>query len=153
MEQRSKDHICLGDNFLACILLILRCSVMLVYVCYSETTEGIELTVLSTSSQHPSITPPVQCSSRASMTEGNSRSSGRRAVTPASSRASVGERRITPVDSMEYINRLIKDKEESRRGKGQCNSHFYAKIGLRCLMVRQTQAMGCYGVLAALIFL
>ncbi|XP_013392762.1 pecanex-like protein 1 [Lingula anatina] len=59
--------------------------------------ECIEMKVLN-GSQARSITPPVQCSSRNSITD-----------LPSSSRK-------TPADSMEYINKLVKDDMQSKGG-------------------------------------
>ena len=73
----------------------------------SEQVENIEMNVLSgASEQHHSFTPPVQCSSRNSMSEGNN------------SRTGSGRKSHTPADSMEYINRLVKDdiRQQSSRG-------------------------------------
>ncbi|CAH1791928.1 unnamed protein product [Owenia fusiformis] len=67
-----------------------------------ETSEGIELTVLSSSTQHASsITPPVLCSSRASM---------------ADSRESGSMRRGTPVDSMENMEILAREEFSTATG-------------------------------------
>lgn len=86
---------------------------------HSETTDGIELTIMNASSQRTSITPPVQCSSCTSMVDGNSNTCGRASTTPTNYQASTGlAHRITPADSMEYINNMIKNKEEFRRVKG-----------------------------------
>ena len=51
---------------------------------YRETSEGIEMAVMSSSSHRPSITPPVQCSSRNSMAESRE-SSKRMGKSPMSS--------------------------------------------------------------------
>lgn len=73
------------------------------------------MAVLSSSSQRPSITPPVQCSSRNSMAESSRESSGRKAA-------------VTPADSMEYINRLVKDDlkpKSSIHGKKMKKTQMY----------------------------
>lgn len=61
-----------------------------------ETSEGIEMSVLSTDPGLSSTnTPPVQCSSRNSMSEGL--------------RASKVKPIPTPADSMEYINAMLSE--------------------------------------------
>ncbi len=77
----------------------------------SETAEGIELDILRDRSRHPSasMTPPIQCSSRTSVVEG------------APGRRGTG---ITPADSMEYINKMIKEELYYTRGSGKIQIHW-----------------------------
>ncbi|XP_064621323.1 pecanex-like protein 1 isoform X3 [Lineus longissimus] len=56
-----------------------------------ETSDGIELVTLDGQGQ-PNLTPPVQCSSRNSVVDSKD-----------------AKNRSTPVDSMEYINKIVKD--------------------------------------------
>ena len=75
-----------------------------------EQGETIEMSVLrDTSEQHQSFTPPVQCSSRNSVSEGNT------------SRTGSGRKNRTPADSMEYINKLVKD--DIRRQSSKASLH------------------------------
>ena len=62
---------------------------------HSETAVGIEMAVISGSGEHPSVTPPVQCSSRNSVVDNNMRAPARKIPIPA--------------DSMDYIDRLVRD--------------------------------------------
>ena len=70
-----------------------------------ETTEEIELMVIgSEAPQTSSVTPPVHCSSRNSVTDGN-----------GVSRGGSARKNVTPADSMEYINKIIFEKPWSGR--------------------------------------
>lgn len=71
---------------------------------YRETTEGIEMTTLPSHGSGrwtgSSMTPPVLCSSRASVSE--SSGSGRRVI-------------LTPADSMEFVNKIVEEHRKSVR--------------------------------------
>ena len=90
----------------------------------SETTDGIEMAVLSSSAgshgDHPnaSMTPPVQCSSRNSVVEGNSRGSG-------------GRRGLVPADSMELYmdNKML--RQEKAAGVGPTYLDLYMARKMR----------------------
>ena len=72
------------------------CIAGVVVITCRETTEGIEMSVISAEGERPSMTPPVQCSSRNSVVDGNSRRGSTRRPLPAA-------------DSMDYINKLVGD--------------------------------------------
>ena len=69
---------------------------------FRETSEGIEMAVISGSSQRPSITPPVQCSSRNSMVD--SRESSKR----------MGK---SPTSSADFLDETTASKSKDSHGK------------------------------------
>ena len=91
-------------------------------MCCRETTDGIEMAVLSSStgsqSGHPaaSITPPVQCSSRNSVTEGNSRGA-RRGMVPADSLELYGDMILRHKNDRHPVTDSL-DLSVSRRRRG-----------------------------------